>query len=240
MNVDIIVTSTTVPALALREATSTIPIVVAAITPDISPGVVASLARPGGNVTGVSPQNPDLAGKRLELLREAVPSIRRVAYMTNVARPDYVYAKEMEGLETAARKLELEMITLPFRNGTDIGFVFEGLRSRADAVFISPEPLAFVNRIRINTLALGQRLPTMHGVREYVEAGGLMSYGANIAELFRRSAEYVDMILRGAKPGDLPIEQATRFDLVINLTTARALGLTVPPMFLARADEVIE
>jgi putative tryptophan/tyrosine transport system substrate-binding protein len=240
LKVDIIVTSTTTPAVAVREATSTIPIVVASITPDAAPGLVASLARPGGNVTGLSPQNADLAGKRLELLREVVPNLRRLAYMTNAARPDYVYAMEMDGLQAAARTFGLEMVTLKIRHGADITPAFEGLKSRADALFVSPEPLAFVNRVRINTLALGQRLPTMHGIREYVDAGGLMSYGANLPEMFRRCADYVDKILRGAKPADLPIEQATRFDLVLNLTTAKALGLDVPPTLLARADEVIE
>jgi putative ABC transport system substrate-binding protein len=235
--VDVIVTSTAQPALAAKRVTSTIPIVVAAISPDV-PGLVDSLARPGGNVTGVSPQNTDLAGKRLELLREVVPAMHRLGYLTNVARS--AFRVEMEEVQLAAQKLGLELVTLEIRRAEDITPAFDALKGRADALFVSPEPLVFVNRTRISTLAIAQRLPTMHGIREYVESGGLMSYGANIAELFRRCADYVDKILRGAKPADLPVEQASRFELVVNLTTAKALGLVVPPMLLGRADEVIE
>ena len=146
----------------------------------------------------------------------------------------------MREVQTTARTLGLEVITLEIRRGEDIAPAFEALNGRADALYVPPEPLVNTNRVRINTLALGARLPTMHGLREYVEAGGLMSYGANMPDLFRRAAEYVDKILRGAKPADLPVEQPTKFDLIINLTTAKALGLKIPPTLLARADEVIE
>jgi putative ABC transport system substrate-binding protein len=183
-------------------------------------------------------QLPDVAGKRLELLREVVPSFRQLAIMVNVGFPDAVL--EASEAKAVARSLGLEVATLEIRRGEDIAPGFEALKGRAEALYVCTDALLNANRIRINTLALGARLPTMHGYREYVEAGGLISYGANLPDLFRRSGDYVDKILRGAKPGDIPVEQPTKFDLVINLTTAKALGLTVPPSLLARADEVIE
>ena len=204
----------------------------------VGTGLVASLARPGGNVTGLSIQQTDLAGKRLELLREVVPGLRRLAILANVGNPAAVL--EMGEVQAAARTLGLEVATLEIRRAEDIAPAFEALKGRADALYVCADPLVNTNRIRINTLALGARLPTMHGFREYVEAGGLMSYGPNFPDLFRRAADYVDKILRGAKPADIPVEQPTKFDLVINLTTAKALGLDVPPTLLARADEVIE
>ena len=197
-----------------------------------------ALARPGGNVTGLSIQATDLAGKRLELLREVVPGLRRLAIMANVGNPAAVL--EMREVQAAARTLGLDATTLEIRRAEDIAPAFEALKGRAEALYVVGDPLVNTNRIRINTLALGARLPTMYGIREYVEAGGLMSYGPNFPDLFRRAADYVDKILRGAKPADLPVEQPTKFDLVINLTTAKALGLEVPPTLLARADEVIE
>ena len=181
------------------------------------------LARPGGNVTGLSIQATDLAGKRLELLREVVPGLRRLAIMANVGNPAAVL--EMGEVQAAARTLGLEVATLEIRRAEDIAPAFEALKGRADALYVCGDPLVNTNRIRINTLALGARLPTMYGSREYVEAGGLMSYGPNFPDLFRRAADYVDKILRGAKPADIPVEQPTKFDLVINLTTAKALGL---------------
>jgi putative ABC transport system substrate-binding protein len=238
LRVDVIVTSGTPQVLAVKQATSVIPIVFATAGDPVGTGVVASLARPGGNVTGLSNQHTDLAGKRLELLREVVPGLRRVAIIGNLGNP--VIMLELSEVQAAARTLGLEVTALEIRRAEDITPAFEALKSRADALYISPDALINTNRIRINILAVGARLPTMHGSRDYVEAGGLMSLGANFPDQFRRAADYVDKILRGAKPGDLPVEQPTKFDLVINLTTAKALGLTIPESFLARADEVIE
>ena len=193
---------------------------------------------PGGNATGLSLQLPDLAGKRLELLREVVPTLGRLAIMANIGYPAAVL--EMGEVQAAARVFGLDVATLEVRRAADIAPAFEALKGRAQALYVAADPLVTANRIRINTLALGTRLPTMHGFRELAEAAGLMSYGANFLDLYRRSGDYVDKILRGAKPANLPVEQPTKFDLVINLTTAKALGLEVPPTLLARADEVIE
>jgi putative ABC transport system substrate-binding protein len=205
-------------------------------------GLVASLARPGGNVTGLSNQTADLAGKRLELLREAVPDLRRLAIMVHVDYPSAVL--EMGEVQAAARALGLEVLPLEIRQAEDIAPAFAALKvqgnTRADALYVVIDALVVANRTRIITLALGARLPTTFNVRDYVQAGALMSYGPNYPALFRRAGDYVDKILRGAKPGDIPVEQPTQFDLVINLTTAKAIGLTIPESFLARADEVIE
>jgi putative ABC transport system substrate-binding protein len=238
LKVDLIVAPTTSPAIAAKQATSTIPIVFVGAGDPVGSGLVASLARPGGNVTGLSNQVPDLAGKRLELLREVVPNLRRLAILGNVGNPGPVL--EMGEAQAAASKLGLEVIISEIRRAEDIAPVFDALSSRAQAVYVAGDPLLNTNRVRAITLALGARLPTMYGVREYVEAGGLMSYGANMVDQHRRAADFVDKILRGAKPGDLPVEQPTKFDLLINLTTAKALGLTIPESFLLRADEVIE
>ena len=233
LKVDAIIASGTPAVIASRQATSVIPIVF-----PVASGLVATLARPGGNVTGLATLGADLAGKRLELLREVVPGLRRLAIMGNVANVFTVL--ELHELQGAAHTLGLEVATLEIRRAQDIAPAFEALKSRADALYVCPEGLASTNRIRINTLALGERLPTMHGYREYVEAAGLMSYGPNFPDLFRRAADYVDKILHGAKPGDIPVEQPTKFDLIVNLTTAKALHLDIPPTLLARADEVIE
>ena len=238
LKVDVILTSGTPEVLAAKQATSVIPIVFATAGDPVGNGLVASLARPGGNVTGMSLQSNDTAGKRLELLREVVPSLRRLAILANVGNPFSVL--ELGEAQAAARTLGLEVDTLEIRRPEDIAPAFEALKGRAQALYVCTDGLVNANRIRINTLALSVRLPTMHGYRDYVEAGGLMSYGANLPDLFRRSADYVDKILRGAKPADIPVEQPTKFDLVINLTTAKALGLDVPSSLLARADEVIE
>jgi putative ABC transport system substrate-binding protein len=238
LKVDIIVTSGTPQVLAAKQATSVIPIVFAAAGDPVASGLVASLARPGGNATGLSSLVADLAGKRLELLREVAPALRRLAIMGNVGNPLTVL--ELGEVQAAAGTLGLEVHTLEIRQAQDITPAFEALKGRADALYVCIDALVNANRIRINTSALGARLPTMHGSRDYVEAGGLMSYGPNYPDLFRRSADYVDKILHGAKPGDIPVEQPTKFDLVVNLTTARALGLDLPPTVLARADEVIE
>jgi putative tryptophan/tyrosine transport system substrate-binding protein len=236
--VDVIVTSGTGTVLAAKQATSVIPIVFAAAGDPVGTGVIASLARPGGNITGLSAQTSDAAGKRLELLREVVADLRRLAIIGNVGNSLTVL--EIGEVQAAARTLGLEVISLEVRRGEDIVPAFEALNDRAEALYVVLDPLTNTHRIRINTLALAARLPTMHGSREFVEAAGLMSYGTNFSDLWRRAGDYVDKILHGAKPGDLPVEQPTKFDLIINLTTAKALGLEIPPTLLARADEVIE
>jgi len=236
--VDVIVTGATAPVIAVKQATSTIPIVFGVAGDPVATGLVASLAKPGGNVTGLSGQSTDTAAKRLELLRAVVPNLRRLAILTNIGNPTNVL--ERDEIRTTAHTVGLEAITMEIRRSEDIAPVFEAVKGGADALYVSADPLIFTNLVRINSLALGARLPTMHGSREYVEAGGLMSYGPNFPDLYRRAADYVDKILRGAKPADLPVEQPTKFDLVLNLTTAKVLGLTIPESFLARADEVIE
>jgi putative tryptophan/tyrosine transport system substrate-binding protein len=235
--VDVIVAIGTA-VVAAKEATSVIPIVFPVAADPVGSGLVASLARPGGNVTGLSVQFTDLAGKRVELLREVVPGLRRLAIMVNVDDPGAV--QDMREVQAKASTLGLDVVTLEIRRAEDIAPAFEMLKDRVDALYVCGDALVNTNRIRINTLAVGARLPTMHGFREYVQAGGLMSYGPNFPDLFRRAAHYVDKILRGAKPRDIPVEQPTKFDLVINLITAQALGLTVSPSLLGRADEVIE
>jgi ABC-type uncharacterized transport system substrate-binding protein len=196
------------------------------------------LARPGGNVTGVSLQKTDLAGKRLELLREVVPGLHRLAVLANVGNPGSV--QEMGEVQAGAGTLGLDVATSEIRRAEDIAPAFEALKGRADALYVCGDPLVDTNRVRIITLALAARLPTISDFREYVEAGGLISYGPNFPDLFRRAAELVDKVLRGTKPGDIPVEQPTKFDLVVNLTTAKLLGLEIPSSVLARADEVIE
>ena len=228
----------TPPTLASKQATAVIPIVFAASSDPVGTGLVASLAQPGGNVTGLSIQTTDLVGKRLEHLREVVPGLRRLAILANVGNPASVL--EMGEARATARTLGLEVITSEIRRAEDIAPAFEAFKGRADALFLCADPLVNTNRTRINILAVGVRLPTMYGFREFVEAGGLMSYGPNVPDLFRRAAEFVDKILHGTKPADIPVEQPTKFDLVINLITAKALGLDVPQSLLARADEVIE
>jgi putative tryptophan/tyrosine transport system substrate-binding protein len=238
LKVDVILTHNTPPVLAAKQATSVIPIVFATAADPVGTGVVASLARPGGNVTGLSSQTPDVAGKRIELLREVVPGLRRLAILAN---PDNSYvALELHEAQAAARMLGLEVDLFEIRRAENIAPAFETVKGRAEALYVMPDPVMFIHRLRINTLALGARLPTMHSLREYVEASGLISYGPSWSDQWRRAADYIDKILRGAKPADLPVQQPTKFDLIINLTTAQALGLTVPPTLLARADEVIE
>jgi ABC-type uncharacterized transport system substrate-binding protein len=238
LKVDVIVTNSAAPVVAAKQATSVIPIVIASAADPVGTGLVAGLARPGGNVTGLSVQLTDLAGKRLELLREIVPGLRRLAIMVNPGASAAIL--EMDEAQAAAKMLGLDIAAFEIRRAEDIAPAFEALKGRAEALYVVADPLITSNRLRINILALGARLPTMHGFREYVEAGGLMSYGANFPDLFRRAADFVDKILRGTKPADIPVEQPTKFDLVINLTTAKALGVTIPESFLLRADEVIE
>jgi putative ABC transport system substrate-binding protein len=235
--VDVIVTQGGAVAAA-KKATSLIPIVFTVAADPLADGLVASLAQPGGNVTGLSLQFTDVAGKRLELLREAAPHLGRLAIMANLGYR--AAALELAEIEATARKLNLEVATSPIRRAEDIAPAFAALKGRAEALYVCADPLVSTHQIHINALAASARLPTMHGIGEYVMAGGLMSYGANFPDLWRRGGDYVDKILRGAKPGDIPVEQPTKFDLVINLKTAKALGLTVPSALLARADEVIE
>jgi putative ABC transport system substrate-binding protein len=237
LKVDLIVAATTPAVIAAKQATSVIPIVIATANDPVGTGLVASLARPGGNVTGLSNQMADTAAKRLELLREVVPGLRRLAILGNVGNPGAVL--DTREAQAAASALGLEATTLEIRRAEEIAPLFEALKG-ADALYVASDPLLNTNRIRINTLALGARLPTMHGVRDYVEAGGLMSYGPSIVDQYRRAADYADKILRGAKPGEIPVEQPTKFDLVINLTTAKALGLNISDNLLTLADEVIE
>jgi putative ABC transport system substrate-binding protein len=237
LKVDVIVT-TGAAVIPAKQATSVVPIVFAVATDPVGSGLVASLARPGGNVTGLSLQQSDIAAKRLELLREVVPGLGRLGVIVNISSPGA--ALEMREVQGTARVLGLDVVTVEIRRSADIAGAFDALKDQAQAVYVVNEPLTITNRALINTLALAARLPTMHGSREQVEAGGLISYAANFPDLFRRAADYVDKILRGAKPADIPVEQPTRFDLVINLKTAKALGLTVPLTLQASADEVIE
>ena len=238
LKVDLILTHNTPPTLAANQATSTIPIVFATAGDPVGTGIVASLARPGGNITGLSGQAADTAGKRVELLRELIPDLRHLAILADVDSP--FTTRDVDETQGAARTLGLEAIAFEIRRREDIAAAFKALQGRAQALYVSTGPLAFVNRTRINTFALAARLPTMHGVREPVEAGGLICYGPNWPFMWGRAADFVDKILRGAKPADIPVEQPTKFELVVNLSTAEALGITVPPTLLARADEVIE
>jgi len=237
LKINVIVTAG--PAVVtLKQATAVIPIVFAVAIDPVGGGLVASLARPGGNVTGLSLQGSDLAGKRLELLREVVPRLRRLAIIANVGYSDAVL--EMGEVDAAARAFGLEVAPLEIRRGEDIAPAFEALKTQADALYVVVDNLVAANRTRIITFALGARLPTIFNTRVHVQAGGLMSYGPNFSALFRRAAELVDKILRGTKPSDIPVEQPTKFDLALNLTTAKAIGLTIPESILLRADEVIE
>jgi putative ABC transport system substrate-binding protein len=237
LKVDVIVTvGSAVPIV--KQATTVIPIVFAVGIDPVGSGLVASLAKPGGNVTGLSLQANDLAGKRLEFLREVVPKLHRLAIMFNVGNAQPVL--EMRDTQAAARTLGLEVAPLEIRRAEDIAPAFQALKTQADALYVAVDQLVVANRTRILTFALGARLPTVFSTRDFVKAGALMSYGPNYSDLFRHSADYVDKILRGTKPGDIPVEQPTKFELVINLTTATALGLTIPKSFLLSADEIIE
>jgi ABC-type uncharacterized transport system substrate-binding protein len=237
LKVDVIVTVGSAVA-ALKQATAVIPIVFAVGQDPVGAGLVGSLARPGGNVTGLSFQGTDLAGKRLELLREVLPRLRRLAIIGNVGFSQVVL--EMGEVQAVARGLGIEVAPLEIRRAEDIAPAFEALKAQADALYVVGDALVNTNRTRIMTFSLSARLPTSFNSRVFVQAGGLMSYGPNFSDQFRRTAEMVDKILRGTKPGDIPVEQPSRFELVINLTTAKALGLTIPESFLLRADEVIE
>jgi putative tryptophan/tyrosine transport system substrate-binding protein len=237
LNVDVIVTYGAPAAIAAKQATSVIPIVFTGVGDPVGNAIVASLSRPGGNVTGLSVQGTDLAGKRLELLRELLPDLRRLVIMANMDAAGAVL--EMGEVQAMARAIGLEVVTLEIRRAEEIEPAFEALK-RGDALYICTDVLLSSHRNRIAALAAGARLPTIYGVRQYVEAGGLISYGPNLPDLWRRAGDYVDKVLRGTKPGVIPVEQPTKFDLIINLTTAKALGIEVPPTLIARADEVIE
>jgi putative tryptophan/tyrosine transport system substrate-binding protein len=240
LEVDVIVTVVTQASLAAKHATRTIPIVIVAVSDPLGTGLVASLARPGANVTGTSAMSADVVGKSLELLKEAVPAVSRVAVLWN---PDNAIfqASMLRETQLAAGRLGIELRTYAARDPDEFEPAFAGLTSaQAGALLVLTDPKYGPHAARIADLAIKFRLPAMYGVREYAAAGGLMAYGTNFTALFRRAADYVDKILKGAKPADLPVEQPTKFELVINLKAAKALGLTFPPGLLAIADEVIE
>jgi putative tryptophan/tyrosine transport system substrate-binding protein len=234
---DVVVTvGSAVPIV--RQATSVIPIVFAVAIDPVRSGLVSSLAKPGGNVTGLSLQAANLAGKRLEILRELIPRLRRLAIIFNGGNDQTVL--EMSDTEAAARELNLDVALLEIRQMQDIAHEFEKLNSEADALYVVIDQLIVANFSRAQTFALSTRLPMIYSTRDFVRSGGLMSYGPDYVDLFRRAGDYVHRILQGAKPGDIPVEQPTKFELVLNLTTARALGLRVSERFLLRVDEVIE
>jgi len=237
LNVDVILASAAPAAFAARSTTTKVPIVFAGVYDPAEIGLVASMARPGGNATGLSQNSADLGGKRLELLKEFLPKLRRVAILWHPA--NLTNLPQKKGVEMAARTVGVDTKSVPVQDPSNFGSAFEDARG-ADALMQMDDPLLTTHRRQLAELALRSRLPTISGLREYVDAGGLMSYGADHPDLYRRSATYVDKILKGAKPADLPVEQPTKFELVINLKTAKALGLTIPPSLLLRADQVIE
>ena len=239
LEVDIIVATTSGSAKAAKNATRTIPIVMAGGGDPVGVGLVASLARPGGNVTGPSMMNAEIVGKRMQLLKEVVPGLVRVAVLVNSVNP--IHAIFWRETEPAARELGLELQSFEARVPEDLEVAFvSATRGKAGALIAFDDALTYNNRTRVVALAAASRLPALYGYREFPDEGGLMSYGANMASHFRHAADYVDKILRGAKPSDIPVEQPTKFDLVINRKTANTLGLEIPPTLLARADEVIE
>jgi putative ABC transport system substrate-binding protein len=236
-DVDVIVTYGSAVTI-LKQATTTVPIVFAVAFDPVRDGLVQSMAHPGGNVTGVSIQQLDLVGKRLELLRAAIPQLHRLAILADAGYAEPML--EAERVKSTAQELGLEAARLGIWQPQDIAPAFEALRNKADALYVVSDALIAANRARIIRLALSAHLPTILSYDDYVEAGGLMSYGPNYAELFRRAADMADKILHGTQPGDIPVEQPTKFDFVINIKTATALGLTLPPPLLATADEVIK
>ena len=241
LQVDVIVASASSAAVPAKKATASIPIVFATVNHPVEIGLIPSLARPGGNITGTAFNSADLAGKRLELLmlRELVPTLKRVAMLTHPAHP--TYAVQLKGAEDAARTLGMQLKPVPIRGSNENEFdaALKAVAG-ADGLLHADTPLFTTHRVRFAELAARSRLPVMHGYREMVEAGSLMSYGPHVADLHRRAATYVDKILKGAKPADLPVEQPTKFEIVINLKTAKALGLTIPRSLLLRADQIIE
>ena len=243
LKVDVIVAGGgTLAALAAKQATTTLPIVFAAVGNPVAEGLVTSLARPGGNVTGLSLVQQELVGKSLELLKQAVPEVSRVALLLKPdAMPDRAKKDRLNAADVAARALGVRLQVVEARGPEDFDRAFSDMtRARAGALAVLATPVFDSERRRLVDLAAKNRLPTVYSYRSYVEAGGLMSYGPDLADSFRRAATYVDRILKGARPGDLPVEQPTKFELVINLKTAKTLGLTIPPSLLQRADEVIQ
>jgi putative ABC transport system substrate-binding protein len=239
LNVDVIVTASTPPAKAAKSATTSIPIVILDPGDPVATGLVTSLARPGGNVTGVSSIAPDLAAKRLEMLKEAAPKTSRVAVLFNAAIPPAEIA--MRELKAAAQVLGLQIQSVAVQGPKGFEDAFGTIaQDRADGLIVFPDPLTFTNQELIANFAAKSRVSSLYGAKEFVEIGGLMSYGPSYPGMFRRGAYYVDRILKGAKPADLPVEQPTKFELIINLKTAKALGLTIPQSLLQRADEVIQ
>jgi len=242
LKVDVIVAPNTPAALAAKQATRTLPTVFIGVGEPVTSGLVTTLARPGGNVTGLSVISPELVGKWLELLKQAVPGVSRVAALRQPGAMDDRTEEDMlKGAEVAARKLGVRLQFVEARGPADFERAFSDMaRARAGALTVRPAPMFMSERRRLVDLAAENRLPAVYPWREFVDAGGLMAYGPNLADLYRRAATYVDKILKGAKPADLPVEQPTKFELVVNLKTAKALGLTIPPAVLARADQVIQ
>jgi putative tryptophan/tyrosine transport system substrate-binding protein len=238
LKVDLIVTAGSATRQTMKQ-TSQIPIVFALASEPVATGMVASLSRPGGNVTGLSLEAPDLAGKRLSMLRDVAPAARHLAVLADAAYS--ASTLDLDRVKAVAPTLGFDCLPLEIRRAEDLEPAFAGLKDRADAMYVcGADPLINNNRDRINALALGVKLPTVYGERPYVAAGGLISYGPNVTDMFKRAAEIADKILKGAKPADIPVEQPNTFDLVVNLKTAKALDLTIPPTLLATADEVIE
>jgi putative ABC transport system substrate-binding protein len=239
LKVDVIVTGGTPATQAAMKATTTIPIVMVGIGEPLRTGLVASLAKPGGNVTGMTQLGAEVAGKRLQILKDTVPNVSRVAFLRNRASPAHV--PYFNDLQAAARELRLTLQSVEVQQPSEFERAFaEMMRERPDALIVTADATHLIRQAWIVDFAAKWRLPAMYQLKEYVEAGGLMSYGTSIIDQWRRSAVYVDKILKGAKPGDLPVEQPTKFELVINLKTAKALGLTIPPSVLGRADQVIQ
>jgi putative tryptophan/tyrosine transport system substrate-binding protein len=237
LKVDVIVASSAPPALAAKKVTTSVPIVFVSVADPVGLGLVASLARPGGNTTGLADSGPDLVGKRLELLRELVPKLRRVAVLWHSGNPGNLL--QLKAAEVAARTLGMQLEPVPVQGPNDFDSAFKAVRG-ADGLLQADGPLFNIHRARLVELAARSRLPAIYGFREMMEVGGLMSYGPDRPDFYRRAATYVDKILKGARPADLPVEQPTKFELVINSKTAKTLGLTIPPSLLLRADQVIE
>ncbi len=239
LKVDVIVAGGTPAAQAAKQATTTVPIVIVGVADPVSTKLIASLARPGGNITGLANITPDIGGKRLQLLKEVIPRVSRVAILSNPATP--YAALVVRETEIAARTLGVQLQSLEVRGPNDFEIAFgAAIRGRAGALITVEDPLTLRNRAQIVALAAKNQLPTIYGFREFVDAGGLMSYAANLSDMYRRAATFVDKILNGAKPADLPVEQPTKIELVINLKTAKALGLKIPQSILIRADQVIQ
>ena len=238
LKVDVLLVTNTSAVLAAKHATTTIPIVMAGVAYPVESGLVASLARPGGNITGLASLQHELIGKRLELLKAVLPTVSRVAVLWNPQDPAHAVAVREADVATQALGVQLHLVEARGPDAFDRAFAAM-TRAHAGALLVLGDPLLFEHRRRLVELAVRSRLPTMHNIRPYVEAGGLMAYGPRPTDLRRRAAVYVDKILKGAKPADLPVEQPTTFELIINLKTAEALGLTIPPTLLFQADEVI-